>query len=142
MAPRFHLERLLATLIAFGLAVGVGAHGLDELRDRPLRTHISSPVLATVSGAAIVGAVALGALGIAQVGWGLAAFVVTGVVLVIGYNLEIWGGRLHTSAIFALGWARSPRHRLLRASVHGPAGGCARRRLCLLAVPGAEGAER
>ena len=64
IAPRFHLDRLLATLIAFGLAVGVGAHGLDELRGRPLRTRISSPVLATVSVAAICGAVALGALGI------------------------------------------------------------------------------
>ena len=64
MAPRFHLERLLATLIAFGLAVGVGAHGLDELRGRPLRTRIPSPVLACVSIAAICGAVTLGALGI------------------------------------------------------------------------------
>ena len=44
IALRFHLDRLVATLIAFGLAVGVGAHGLDELRGRPLRTRISSPV--------------------------------------------------------------------------------------------------
>ena len=69
MAPHFHLERLLATLIAFALAVGVGAHGLDELRGRPLRTRIPSPLLACVSIVAICGAVTLGALGIAQVGW-------------------------------------------------------------------------
>ena len=42
LAPRLHLERLVATLIAFGLAVGVGAHGLDELRGRPLGTSIPS----------------------------------------------------------------------------------------------------
>ncbi|HEY5518611.1 MAG TPA: class I SAM-dependent methyltransferase, partial [Cellulomonas sp.] len=32
-------------LVAFGLAVGVGAHAFDELNGRPLRTRIPSPVL-------------------------------------------------------------------------------------------------
>ncbi len=108
MAPRFHLERLVATLIAFGLAVGIGAHGLDELRGRPLKTEIPSPVLASVSVAAICGAVVLGALGTEQVGWGLAVFIVLGVVLVVAYNLELWGGRLHTGTVFALGWGAFP----------------------------------
>lgn len=108
IAPSFHLQRLVATLVAFGLAVGIGAHGLDELRGRPLRTGIPSPVLATVSSAAICGAVALGAVGVRQVGWGLAIFIVAGVVLVVGYNLELAGGRLHNSAVFALGWGSFP----------------------------------
>jgi hypothetical protein len=108
IAPRFHLQRLVATLVAFGLAVGVGAHGLDELRGRPLRTRIATPVLASVSATAIAGAVVLGALGITRVGWGLAAFIVAGVTLVVGYNLEIWGGRLHNGVVFALGWGSFP----------------------------------
>jgi len=108
MAPRFHLERLLATLIAFGLAVGVGAHGLDELRGRPLRTRISSPVLASVSVAALCGAVVLGGLGIDQVGWGLSIFILVGVFLVIAYNLELWHGRLHNDTTFALAWGSFP----------------------------------
>jgi hypothetical protein len=108
MAPRYHLERLVATLIAFGLAVGVGAHGLDELRGRPLRTRISSPVLASVSVVAICGAVALGALGIDQVGWGLSIFIVIGVFLVIAYNLELWRGRFHNDTTFALAWGSFP----------------------------------
>ena len=37
-SPRFYGYRLAAALVAFFLAVGVGAHVLDELRDRPLRT--------------------------------------------------------------------------------------------------------
>jgi asparagine N-glycosylation enzyme membrane subunit Stt3 len=108
MAPRFHLERLAATLIAFGLAVGIGAHGLDELRGRPLGTGIPSPVLAAVSAAAIVAAVVVGALGTEQVGWGLAGFIAAGVVLVVTYNLELWGGRLHNGTVFALGWGSFP----------------------------------
>jgi hypothetical protein len=108
MAPRFHLERLLATLIAFALAVGVGAHGLDELRGRPLRTRIPSPVLAGVSIAAICGAVTLGALGIAQVGWGLLIFILIGVFLVIAYNLELWHDHFHNDTTFALAWGSFP----------------------------------
>ena len=142
IAPRFHLERLVATLIAFGLAVGVGAHGLDELRGRPLGTEISTPVLATVSGVAIAAAVTLGAVGIEQVGWGLAVFIVVGIVLVVGYNLEIWGGRLHTNTVFALGWGAFPLVTAYYASVDPSAGGCAGRCLCLLVLPGAAGAEQ
>jgi hypothetical protein len=108
LAPRFHLERLVATLIAFGLAVGIGAHGLDELRGRPLNTTISSGALATVSAASITGAVVIGALGIAQVGWGLAIFIAVGVVLVVAYNMELWHGRLHNDTTFALAWGSFP----------------------------------
>jgi hypothetical protein len=108
MAPRFHLERLLATLLAFGLAVGLGAHGFDELRGRPLGTRIPSPALASVSVAAVCGAVALGALGIDQVGWGLSIFIVVGVFLVIAYNLELWHRLFHNDTTFALAWGSFP----------------------------------
>ena len=40
LAPRFDGGRLVATLLAFFLAVGVCAHALDELHGRPLRTTI------------------------------------------------------------------------------------------------------
>ncbi|MGD0810807.1 MAG: hypothetical protein ABSA91_14035 [Acidimicrobiales bacterium] len=108
IAPRFHLDRLVATLIAFGLAVGVGAHGLDELRGRPLGTRISSAVLVSISVAAICGAVALGGLGIDRVGWGLSVFILIGVFLVIAYNLELWHGRFHNDTTFALAWGSFP----------------------------------
>ncbi|MGH9105735.1 MAG: hypothetical protein ACRDZX_07850 [Acidimicrobiales bacterium] len=108
IAPHFHLGRLGYTLGAFALAVGVGAHGLDELRGRPLRTTISSPVLAAVSAAAIAGAVGLGVIGVEQVGWALVVFIAAGVVLVSAYNLEMWHGRLHNATTFALGWGSFP----------------------------------
>ncbi len=108
LAPHVSGERLVATLAAFALAVGVTAHALDELRGRPLRTTIPSPVLAAVAVIALCGAVALGAIGITRVGWGLAVFIVAGVVLVIAYNLELWHGRLHTDAVFAAAWGSFP----------------------------------
>jgi hypothetical protein len=108
MAPHFHLERLGATLIAFGLAVGIGAHGLDELRGRPLNTGIPSAVLAVVSVAAICGAIVIGAIGIERVGWGLAVFIAVGVFLVVAYNLELWHRRFHNDTTFALAWGSFP----------------------------------
>jgi hypothetical protein len=106
LAPRLSVGRLVATLLAFGLAVGLGAHALDELRGRPLGTSIPAHLLVTVSAAAIAGAVVLGGFGIARVGWGLAIFIALGVVLVVGYNLELW--RLHNDIWFAIAWGSFP----------------------------------
>ena len=108
LAPVLSVQRLIATLLAFALAVGVAAHGFDELHGRPLGTSIPTPVLAGVSAAALAGAVALGGAGIAEVGWGLAAFIVVGALLVVAYNLELWGGRFHNGTVFALAWGAFP----------------------------------
>jgi hypothetical protein len=108
LAPHLSISRLLATLLAFFLAVGVAAHALDELRGRPLGTAISSPVLVAASSVSLAGAVALGLVGIARVGWGLAGFIVVGVGLVVAYNLELWNGRLHNDVVFALSWGAFP----------------------------------
>ena len=59
LAPQVTLEPLLATLIAFFLAVGLAAHALDELNGRPLQTRISAPILILVTAVGLAGAVAL-----------------------------------------------------------------------------------
>ena len=53
-------------------------------------------------------AVALGVAGVVRVGAGLIAFVVVGSVIVVAYNLESWGGRLHSDVVFAAGWGAFP----------------------------------
>ena len=100
--------RLVATLIAFLLAVGVCAHALDELHGRPLRTAIPGWLLATAAAASLAGAVALGIAGLTRVGPGLALFIAMGVILTIGYNLELIGGRLHNDVTFAAAWGAFP----------------------------------
>jgi len=108
LAPQVSLTALLATLIAFFLAVGLAAHALDELNGRPLQTSIPAPVLVAVTVVGLAGAVALGVAGVARVGWALLPFMVVGVLLVIAYNAELFGGIIHTDLGFAAAWGAFP----------------------------------
>jgi hypothetical protein len=108
LAPRPSLTPLLATLLAFFLAVGLAAHALDELNGRPLQTAISGSALVAVSVAGLAGAVALGAAGIVRVGWALLPFMIVGPVLVIAYNAELLRGIIHTDLGFAAAWGAFP----------------------------------
>lgn len=108
LAPVVSVSRLLATVAAFFLAVGVAAHALDELHGRPLRTAIPGRVLVAAAGLALAGAVALGAAGVARVGLVLVPFMVLGPVLVVAYNAELFGGIVHSDAGFAAAWGAFP----------------------------------
>lgn len=107
-APAPQAGRLAATLLAFFLAVGVGAHALDELHDRPLRTCLSDGVLTALAVASLAGAVAIGIVGVLTVSAGLLAFIAAGTFLAVAYNLELFGGRLHSELWFALAWGAFP----------------------------------
>jgi hypothetical protein len=108
LAPHVEVSRMVETLLAFFLAVGLAAHALDELHGRPLGTRIPSAALVVVTVLGLSGAVALGVFGVTQVGWPLIPFMVVGPLLVVAYNWELWGGRVHTDAGFALAWGAFP----------------------------------
>jgi hypothetical protein len=108
LAPHVSASRLVATLIAFFLAVGVAAHALDELRGRPLGTRIPASLLVAVSAVTLAGAVALGIAGLWRIGWPLVPFLVLGPLLVLAYNLEWFGGVIHTDFGFAAAWGAFP----------------------------------
>ncbi len=108
LAPHFDAIRLTATALAFFLAVGLGAHTLDELKGRPLHTSIATATLVVVAIVSISGAVAVGIAGIDRVGFGLAFFIAAGVILNCGYNLELFRGRLHNDITFAAAWGAFP----------------------------------
>jgi hypothetical protein len=111
LAPALDWTALGLAVLAFFLAVGVAAHALDELQGRPLGTGIADGVLRTVAGAALLGACALGVYGVlfhAGLNVALAVAVPVGAVLVVGYNLELLGGRLHNDRTFAWGWGGFP----------------------------------
>jgi hypothetical protein len=108
LSSEFRWSRLLPTLAAFFLAVGIGAHALDELRGRPLRTRMPDGVLVGLAVASIAGAVAIGAVGAVTVNAWIGAFVAAGAFIVIAYNLELFGGRFHGDFWFALAWGAFP----------------------------------
>ncbi len=107
-APTVFAGRVAATLVAFFLAVGVSAHALDELHDRPLQTTLPRGALIGLAVVSLLGAVAIGVVVMVTVSWTLAPFVVVGTFLVLAYNLEWWGGRFHTGLWFALAWGAFP----------------------------------
>jgi hypothetical protein len=108
LAPEFAGRRLLAALAAFFLAMGIGAHALDELADRPLRTRISDRVLVALAAVSVGGAVAIGiAASLAWTLW-LLPFVAVGAFLVVAYNLELFGGLFHTYLWFGIAWGAFP----------------------------------
>jgi 4-hydroxybenzoate polyprenyltransferase len=108
LSPEFAGRRLLAALASFFLALGIGAHALDELNGRPLRTEVPNRVLIGLAAVSIAAATAVG-IGAALVWtpW-LLGFVAVGAFLVVAYNLELFGGAFHTDLWFGLAWGAFP----------------------------------
>ena len=108
LAPEFSWARFGALIVAFFLAVGLGAHALDELKGRPLQTRIPRPVLAAIGVLSIGAAVAIGIGGAVVHDLWLLAFVCVGAFAVVVYNLELLEGRFHGPVWFSLAWGAFP----------------------------------
>jgi hypothetical protein len=108
LAPHLYVNRLLWGLAAFALAVGVAAHALDELHDRPLRTGFGDGTLIALAAVSMLGALAIGVAGAIVVSPLLVPLVLLGGLFLPAYNLEWAGGRLHGDAWFAIGWGGFP----------------------------------
>ena len=108
LAPRMDWALLGWTTLAFALAMGVGAHALDEMKGRPLQTRIPRPVLATLAAVSISAASAIGiTVAISHTLW-LLVFVAVGAFFVVAYNLELFGGRFHGGLWFPAAWGAFP----------------------------------
>jgi hypothetical protein len=107
-ASEIHTDRFVATLVAFFLAVGIGAHALDELNGRPLKTQLSDRTLIALAVISLVGAIGVGIAGCFIVSASLLPFVVAGGFLVVAYNLGLFEGRFHTDFWFAAAWGAFP----------------------------------
>jgi hypothetical protein len=111
VARRVALTPLLLSVLAFFLAVGIAAHALDERAGRPLGTGFTDRTLEVSAFVSLLAAAALGAYGAfvwSGPDWALAAAVPAGVLLVVGYNLELFDGRLHNDLTFTLAWGGFP----------------------------------
>lgn len=108
LAPLVSWGRLGAAVGAFALALGVGAHALDELRGRPLRTHIPDRILVALAALSVSGASAIGLAVLLPFRAWLLVLVPIGIFLVLAYNLELFGGGFHTDLWFGLAWGGFP----------------------------------
>jgi len=107
-AAQIHTDRFVATLGAFFLAVGIGAHTLDELNGRPLKTQLSDRTLIALAVGSIAGAIGIGIAGCILISATLIPFVLAGGFIVVAYNLELFGGRFHTDFWLAAAWGAFP----------------------------------
>jgi hypothetical protein len=108
VAPSLEVRWLAESLLAFFLAVGLGAHALDELRGRPLATRIPDTVLWSIAVVGIAGALALGVDGAIEVSAWIVVFMTAGSFLLVAYNLELFRGAFHSDVWFALAWGAFP----------------------------------
>jgi hypothetical protein len=99
--------RLAGTLAAFLLGLGVGAHALDELHGRPLRTRLPRWALLATGAGGLAGAAAVAVAGAIAVSPWVLAWAAVGIALAAGYALER-PAALHGAAGFALGWGAFP----------------------------------
>jgi len=108
LAPHVPGWRLVLTVVAFFLGLGVGAHALDELNGRPLQTRIPTGVLVALAAGSLAGASAIGiAVAVTHDLW-LLVFVGFGAFIAVAYNLELFGGLFHNPFWLAAGWGAFP----------------------------------
>ena len=109
LPPHSTCARLLVALAAFFLAVGIGAHALDELNGHPLRTRDlrsrpgrAGSGLDRRSG----GARRLLRRFATRRGWRRSSPPAR--FIVCAYNLELFGGAFHSDTWFAVAWGSFP----------------------------------
>lgn len=107
IAPRVDWVHLAGTVLAFLFGMGIGAHSLDELHDRPLGTTLSRATLFTLAIVGLSAAAGLAVAGAFLISPWVAVWGAAGVLLAIGYPLET-PGWLHTDIGFALSWGGFP----------------------------------
>ena len=103
-APHVYAGRLAAAIAAFFLAVGVGAHALDELHGRPLGTRLSRRTLIALAVGGLGGALAIGIAGIVVVSPTLVAAGPVRRLHRPRLQPRAFGGRFHTDFWLAASW--------------------------------------
>lgn len=112
LSSRFSAAVLLATLAAYLLGLGIGAHFLDQITGMGSRyvEHWSNRSLWTIGLASLAGAVAIGVAGaVLVVGPGLLPLVGVQAACAVGYPLApVFRGALHRDSVFAISWGSLP----------------------------------
>jgi hypothetical protein len=105
-APALNWKTLVGTFTAFAIGLGIGAHALDEVKSRPLKTGFSDRALWAMGLGAMVLSLVVAGIGAVVVSPWILLWGVAGVALAVGYALE-WP-LVHTDLGFGLAWGGFP----------------------------------
>lgn len=108
MTPDINWPVLVLLLLAFFCGTGIGAHALDELNGRPLKTEFSNGELKKMAWSSLTAAFLLALLLVKLTSPFILVLCGIGIFLVLAYNLEWWHGLFHTDLGFALSWGAFP----------------------------------
>ena len=106
LSPEVDWRILTGTLLAFAIGLGIGAHALDESKNRPLKTGFSEIALRVMGFGAMAVALVIAAVGAYEVSPWVLAWAAAGILLAVGYALE-WP-IVHTDLGFAISWGAFP----------------------------------
>jgi hypothetical protein len=111
LADTVYWDRVVAIVVIYFLALGIGAHALDALGSKavkPWGAAFSKRQLLALALVSVVLAYAIGVYYIVvHVPW-LAVIAVLEGFFLLAYNLEWFRGRFHTDGWFALSWGFLP----------------------------------
>lgn len=108
LAPVIYPERSLATVVAFFLGLGIGAHALDETMGNPLQTRLSKRRLYLIGFVSLGAAISIGLYYAIVVSYFLLPIIFAETFFAVSYNLETFGRRFHASWVFSLSWGTLP----------------------------------
>ena len=107
MASSIDAVVLSGTVLAFALGLGIGAHALDELHDRPLSTSLSPMTLRVLGWGGLGAALAMAVVAAFAISPVALAWGGIGVLLAASYALE-WSRLIHSTVGFAVAWGGFP----------------------------------
>ena len=117
VSPSFFPNRVIATLLAYFLGLGLSAHALNELHARHWGEALSKRELEILFAAPLIGAILIGVFGMVVLystsgtllaSLVLLAFIFLETFFLFAYNIDLYGGRFHTDLAFAFSWAALP----------------------------------
>jgi hypothetical protein len=118
LSPIIYPDRVILTLFAYFLGLGLAAHVLNELHMRHWGDALGKRELNILFAAPLLGALLVGAYGIyviyrvtQSVTFApliLFVLIVTETFFLLAYNLEISDGKFHSDLSFAFSWAALP----------------------------------
>jgi hypothetical protein len=117
VSPSMHPSRLILTLLAYFLGLGLSAHALNELHARHWGENLTRHELEVLFLVPLIAAVSIGAYGMLILYDASRSLIVPLMLLVfismetfflVAYNSDIAKGRFHSTASFAFSWAALP----------------------------------